>query len=85
MVLSSDGGGDIINVSGDPANVDRAERALNFQVEKLDAEKHERVSSVSCLILENHLKINWSFFYSILLSPPVQMHWYGLLPNWLDF
>ncbi len=51
-IPSSDEGSDIIKVSGAPANVDRAEQGLNERVEKLDAEKEERVSPVSCLILE---------------------------------
>ena len=45
-IPSSDEGSDVIKIYGAPANVERAEKALEHKVKQLDDEKEERVSGV---------------------------------------
>ena len=43
-IPSSDEGSDVIKIYGAPANVERAEKALEEKVRQLDDQKEERVS-----------------------------------------
>lgn len=45
-IPSSDEGSDVIKIYGAPANVERAEKALEEKVKQLDDQKEERVRQI---------------------------------------
>ena len=51
-IPSSDEGSDVIKIYGAPANVERAEKAVEEKVKQLDDQKEERVSCSAEIITE---------------------------------